>query len=147
MVETIARREEQRPTREERRPARDLTLPQSGIVTAVLTLLFIALFSFLAVREQQPPPAADASAPPTEFSAARALKHVEQIAQRPHPVGSQEHQRVQEYIFDQLSALGVEAQVQEAEVMSPFQTSVTLMAKVKNVVARLKGSGGGGKAL
>jgi hypothetical protein len=139
MVETIERREERRLTR-------DLALPQSGIVTAVLTLLFIALFSFLAVREQQPPPAADASAPATEFSAARALKHVEQISQRPHPVGSQEHQRVQEYIFGQLSALGVEAQVQEAEVMSPFQTSVTLMAKVKNVVARLKGSGGG-KAL
>jgi hypothetical protein len=146
MVATTARREEQRPTREEQRPARDLALPQGGIVTAVLTLLFIALFSFLAIREQQPPPAADASAPATEFSAARALKHVEQIAQRPHPVGSQEHERVREYLLGQLTALGAEAEVQEAEVMSPFPSAVTLMAKVRNVVGRLKGSGGG-KAL
>src|ERR1051326_5024709 len=136
MAETTARQEGQRLTR-------DLSLPQGGIVTAVLTLLFIALFSFLAIREQLPPPAVDASAPATEFSAARALKHVEQISQRPHPVGSQEHQRVQEYILGELSALGVDAEVQEAEVMSPFPNAVTLMAKLKNIVARLKGSGNG----
>src|ERR1043165_297363 len=139
MAETTARQEGQRLTR-------DLSLPQGGIVTAVLTLLFIALFSFLAIREQLPPPAVDASAPATEFSAARALKHVEQISQRPHPVGSQEHQRGQEYILGELSALGVDAEVQEAGVMSPFPNAVTLMAKLKNIVARLKGSGNG-KAL
>ena len=42
-------------------PERDLTLPQGGVVTAVLTLLFIALLAFLAVREHLPPPPARSS--------------------------------------------------------------------------------------
>lgn len=129
-----------------RPPARDLTLPRGGLITAALTLLFIALFAFLAIREHLPPPAADASAPDAEFSAARAFKHVEQISRRPHPVGSEEHRRVREYLLGELSALGVTAEVQETEVMSPFRASVTHMAKLNNVVARVEGSGGG-KAL
>ncbi|HWS85816.1 MAG TPA: M20/M25/M40 family metallo-hydrolase [Pyrinomonadaceae bacterium] len=131
---------------EGRPPARDLALPRGGFITAFLTLLFIALFAALAVREHLPPPAADAGAPATEFSAARALKHVEQISRRPHPVGSEEHARVREYILGELSALGVAAEVQEAEVMSPFRASISQMARLKNVVARLEGSGDG-KAL
>ncbi len=127
-------------------PARDVVLPRGGIVVAVLTLLFIALLSFLAVREHLPPAALGADAPAAEFSAARALKHVEQISQRPHPLGSEEHARVREHILNELSALGVPGEVQEAEVMSPFRSSVTQMAKLRNVAARLEGSGDG-KAL
>lgn len=127
-------------------PARDLTLPPSGIITSILTLTFISLFGFLAIRDQLPPAAADASAPLPEFSAARAMRYVEQISQRPHPVGSAEHQRVREYIVNELTALGVVPEVQEVDVMSPFRSSVAQVARVRNIVARLEGSGDG-KAL
>lgn len=125
---------------------RDLTLPSSGILTCTLTLLFISLAAFFAIREQLPPAAADASAPLTEFSAGRAIKYVDQISQKPHPVGSAEHERVREYIVNELTTLGVVPEVQEVDVMSPFPSSVTQVARIKNIVARLKGSGEG-KAL
>src|ERR687888_2018514 len=48
----------------------------------------------------------------TEFSAERAMKHVYAIAQKPHPVGSAEHDRVRDYIRAQFTALGVDPAVQ-----------------------------------
>ena len=140
MAETCVPQEEQSRTS-------DLTLPQSGIVTSILTLLFISLIACFAIRDQLPPAAADASAPLAEFSAGRAFKYVEQISQRPHPVGSEEHKRVREYIVNELTALGVTPEVQEVNVMSPFPSSVTQIASVRNIVAKLAGSGGGGKTL
>jgi hypothetical protein len=131
---------------DEETTVRDVTLPRGGVVAAALTLLLIAALSFLAVREHLPPPALDAGAPASEFSSARALKHVEQISQRPHPLGTAEHTRVREYILGELSALGVPGEVQETEVMSPFRSSVTNVGKLYNVAARLEGSGAG-KAL
>ena len=54
-------------------------------------------------------PPVPASAPPSEFSAERAMAHVEQIAQRPHPVGSADHARVRDYLVGALGALGLKA--------------------------------------
>ena len=128
-------------SQEEQSRIHDLRLPQSGIITSILTLLFISLFACFAIREQLPPAAAAASAPLTEFSASRAIKYVEQISQRPHPVGSEEHRRVREYIVNELTALGVTPEVQELDVMSPFPSNINQVARVRNIVARLEGSG------
>ena len=54
------------------------------------------LVSGFAIQAQTPPPALPADAAAHQFAAGRAHKHVEAIAQRPHPMGSPESQRVRE---------------------------------------------------
>ena len=69
----------------------------------VIAFLFVAICVVFAERANRPPAAVPASASPTVFSAERAMKHVLAIAQRPHPVGSAEHDRVRDYLIAQLS--------------------------------------------
>ncbi len=42
------------------------------------------------------------------------MKHVLAIAQRPHPIGSAEHDRVRDYLVAQFSNLGLGPQIQNA---------------------------------
>ena len=82
-------------------------LARLGSAFALLALLAIAI-----LRVSRPPSPVAATAPDTVFSAERALRHVEQIAVRPHPMGSAEHDRVRDYIVAQLTQLGIKPQIQ-----------------------------------
>jgi hypothetical protein len=104
--------------------------------------LFLAVLACVAVRLVQPPRAVADTASPAEFSSARAMRHVRAIAQRPHPTGSEEIERVRRYIVGELSALGVRAEIQEAEVV-PTQARAgwpAPAARVRNIVARVPGT-------
>jgi len=101
--------------------------------------LLLAVVALLSVASIAPPPARGADAPVTEFSAARALAHVEAISRSPHPVGSQAHEEVRAYLLRVLAELGVQARVQESRVALKA-AGVTHAALVKNVIARLPGT-------
>ncbi|HEX2270175.1 MAG TPA: M28 family peptidase [Pyrinomonadaceae bacterium] len=60
-----------------------------------------------------------------EFSSARAMSHLAQIAKAPHPVGSTAHTQVRNYILNELTVLGLKPEVQETSV--------------SNIVARING--------
>src|SRR5712671_8038802 len=75
-------------------------------------LLLLCAASIL--RVARPPSAVPATAPDTVFSAERAMRHVEQIAQRPHPMGTGDHDRVRDYIVGQVSALGLRPEIQQS---------------------------------
>jgi hypothetical protein len=79
-----------------------------------IAFLFVAICIVFAEHVSRPPGAIPENAPPTAFSAARAMKHVRAIAQRPHPIGSAEHDRVRDYLVAQLRNLGLEPQIQNA---------------------------------
>jgi hypothetical protein len=79
-------------------------------------------------------------APETEFSAARALKHLKVIASEPHPVGSPAHSRVRDYLVQQIEALGLEAEIQTATAVVNYRR--TRVVRAQNVMTRLPGSGG-----
>lgn len=111
-----------------------------------LLLFIIAGSVFLALRLTNPPHSIPASAPAAEFSSGRALKHVELIAAKPHPIGSLSHREVRDYLLQQLSTMGLNPEVQQTAVVNRRRSSSINAATVENVVARLKGSGGG-KAL
>src|SRR5450756_2867588 len=81
-------------------------------IGVALGLLVLCAASIL--RVARPPRAVPATAPDTAFSAERAMRHVEQIAQRPHAMGTADHDRVRDYIVEQLSALGLRSQIQQA---------------------------------
>jgi hypothetical protein len=67
------------------------------------------------------------------FSVDRAFRHVEAIARRPRPVGSEENARVREYLLRELSALDLKTEVQG------YRTTGDRPLDVKNVLGFLPG--------
>jgi len=110
----------------------------------VLAVGFLLLCAFSIFRVARTPSAVPATAPDTTFSAERAMRHVEQIAQRPHPMGSADHDRVRDYIVGQLSALGLDAQIQQTTAIG---TRARQAGRVQNILARLPGSSPNGRAV
>lgn len=106
-----------------------------------LLLLFIALVAMVSLRPRLPAVKGE-TAPPEEFSAARALTHLREIARQPHPMGSAEHDRVRDYLLATLADLGVEAEVQAAVAVNDRWRPPRL-GSVENILARLPGTGGG----
>lgn len=106
---------------------------------AVLLLCAAALLYAVHVPSVVP-----ATAPASEFSAERAMQHVRVIAERPHPIGSEDHARVRQYLVDAIAALGLEPQVQEATAIG---TRYPEAGHVKNVLVRVAGSQLGGPAV
>ncbi|MEX2177477.1 MAG: M28 family peptidase [Gemmatimonadaceae bacterium] len=90
------------------------------------------------------PDVVPASAAADVFSAARAMAHVEEIAQRPHPAGSGDHARVRAYVMSEIAKLGIEPVIQETMGVG---TRYAAVGRVRNVLARLPGSQPGGPAV
>lgn len=115
------------------------------LLAAFIVFPGLVLLSLLATR---PPAVVGSDAPATEFSAVRAMAHVRAIAQAPHPVGSAEHTRVRNYLVEQIEKLGLSARVQEDTSARQAGPGAPLrLVRVHNVLTRLPGSGGTGKAV
>ena len=76
------------------------------LIGSLVVALLIAVLTLQVPR----PVAADAA--PGDFSAARAMADVREIARRPHPVGSADHARVQAYLLTRMAALGLQTSTQ-----------------------------------
>src|SRR5215469_1294960 len=110
----------------------------------VIAFFLVATCVLFAERASRPPAALPANAPQTAFSAERAMKHVVAIAQRPHPIGSAEHDRVRDYLVAQLSNLGLKPQIQNATGVGTRSADA---GRVQNIVARMPGRQSGGPAV
>lgn len=104
-----------------------------------LSALALAAAAALSIASLQPRSQRPAETDVREFSASRAMAHVESIAREPRPAGSQAHRQAREYILSVLRGLGVETEVQHGAANSiryglPFDS-----ATVHNVVARVRG--------
>jgi hypothetical protein len=104
----------------------------------------LALTAAVIIRDNRPPAPRPATAPATEISAERALEHLRVIAQRPHPPGTADHDRVKAYIVSQITALGLVPEVQEATAVG---TRYQVAGHIANVVTRLPGTKPGGPAV
>ncbi|WP_394841422.1 M20/M25/M40 family metallo-hydrolase [Pendulispora brunnea] len=115
---------------------RRLRLPDT---VGILLYIVVAL---LAIRSVVGRSAEDLVAEAPDFDLARAVNDVGAMAQHRHPLGSPEHDKVREYIEAELRAAGLEVHTQEA-------LSCTIIAfaencgRVRNVVGRIPGTGGG----
>lgn len=111
--------------------------PIAGLLLAVL----MVGGTFLALGLLRAPAVQPASAPPEVFSAERALEHVRALAARPHPVGSDEHDRVRDDLVTRLRTLGYEPQIEGGVGVARGLLAWTgAAAQVSNVVVRLAGS-------
>ena len=127
-------------------PAHVPAQPSVGIVTAkkdtvvsFLIILFVALFAYIGLNQSQRPAVVGVDAPATDFSAARAMKHLAVIAQQPHPIGSSDHAKVRDYIASELTALGLSPEIQKTSVVNTSLGAPFAAGHVENIVARLKG--------
>ena len=106
----------------------------------VVNFLFISFMAFLGIYLLNPPDAAFMNVPYNQFSSGRAMKHLEVIAQKPHPIGSPEHTKVRNYIFNELSALELNPQIQTTSVINSKWRTPQKAGTVHNIIAKLPGT-------
>ncbi|MEX2350547.1 MAG: M20/M25/M40 family metallo-hydrolase [Flavobacteriaceae bacterium] len=111
--------------------------------TTFISFLILATLVYLSFKTLMPSKISDASTPETEFSSDRALKQLKVISEKPHYIGSDAHAEVREYLVSQLEILGLEPHVQKGFTLNK---NWRVLAKPKNILARIPGSGQG-KAL
>ncbi len=115
---------------------------RGGRAAEIVAALILALGTWLAFATAGLPGVVPASAPATAFSAERAMRDLQIIAATPHPIGTTAHDRVRDYLVDQLRKLGLsDVHVQSATGFNTLQGP--LAATVANVVGRKRGTGGG----
>jgi Peptidase family M28 len=130
---------------------RQVAPARAGATVAVLLVLTaLAVLALVAVLATAAPPARPADAAAGDFSAARAGEHVARIAQRPHPVGTDEQGQVRQYLVDTARAMGATVEVESSGAIRVAEESPFPSATVRNVVARVPGTApqtSGGSAL
>ncbi|MCA1658981.1 MAG: M20/M25/M40 family metallo-hydrolase, partial [Verrucomicrobiaceae bacterium] len=119
-----------------------MTPTSPGFTATLVSWLGLALVAFLAIWLQHTPAPIHATAAAAEFSAERAFQHVKAIAQSPRPVGSAGRAAARDYIFQQLSAFGLEPEIQKTTAVNSA-AALFFAGRVENVVARRKGTGNG----
>ncbi len=110
---------------------------KSDFVKSLSLLILIVVIPIIGFHLNKAPRSVPDDAPLTEFSAVRAMKHLEHIASKPHSIGTNEHSKVRDYIVDELKKMGIEPEIQIAEVFYPTQF---LAATVRNIIATLPGT-------
>jgi hypothetical protein len=106
----------------------------------IFTFLAILFLAFLGLSQLTPPAAVSAIAPLVEFSSSRAMGYLEAIAQKPHPIGSLEHTKVRDYIFNELTALKLTPQIQTTTVINPKWGTPFVAGTIHNLIAKLPGT-------
>lgn len=81
-----------------------------GVARIVALLAAIGLALLIGIRAATPPAVVPVAAPPTVFSAERAMTDIRAIAIRPHPTTSTDNARVRAYLVQRLGALGIAAE-------------------------------------
>lgn len=120
-------------------------LATGGLVDHGGRLRVVAALVAWAKVAERPPSSVPASAPKTEFSAGRAWGHLERIAgEEPTPIGSAGGDEVRDYLVDELTALGLDGEVQQGVGAHTFGTD-TVAGRVEHVVATLPGRGPTGR--
>ena len=116
---------------------------EHGFALKAAALLVAVLVAAAVVAYLQLPPAAlPASAPPREFSAARAFVHIQATAQVPHPDGTPENRAVRDYLLKTLDEMGVAAEIHRGIRDWGKHRTYAGIGMVENVLARIPGTGG-----
>src|SRR6185369_10382986 len=98
---------------------------------ALVAITLIVLLAVFSIARQAPPATDPANKQANEFSAARAMRHLEVIAREPRPMGSSTIAEVRQYLLGELNRMQLAPEEQVSDVGT------------HNIIARLKGAGSG----
>jgi len=104
----------------------------------LVLFLIIAGTIWLSLSTTRPPAVVPASAPETEFSAERAMKHVVAISREPHVTGSPEIYQVRDYLLGELRSLGLNPETQVVVAQNHFRENKVALAE--NIFAKIPGT-------
>ena len=109
---------------------------------AVKVTLFsiISASAFFSLYQLAMPRPAPSNISPESFSSARAMEHLKSIARKPHPVGSDEHEAVLNYLRSELASMNLTPEVQETTAASERRNFPGVGGMIKNVLVRLPGT-------
>jgi hypothetical protein len=116
--------------------------PKSHITSAASFIVLIVMIWY-AFHSQTPSSDVEDNLPETKWSTARALGHVKAMSLKPHYVGSDAHNEVRDYIKEEFQKLGLSVSTQKGYDISWNGN----MSQPENILARIKGSEPGNKAL
>jgi hypothetical protein len=115
------------------------------VLAAVAALAVLLVAALMLWSQQRVPSPGLASAPATEFSAVRAMRHVESVTGETRFTGSPNFARAQQYIQAQLRVLGLRPQLQRTVVVNRFSEDADPEAgTVTNIIARIPGTASSG---
>ena len=104
----------------------------NGSLLATLFLVTIMGFIYFTMMPQWVSGPTDLK----EFSTPKALEHIQKIAQKPHYIGTKNHDEVVDYLKLELEKLGLQPQIQEGTTLTEWGNLV----KSKNIIAQINGS-------
>lgn len=110
------------------------SLPPIALIAA------LAVLAWAGLRPLATPEVVPASAPATEFSAARAMEHLRVIASEPRIIGSSGHAATRQYLIEQIRALGIEPEIQTATAIVNEDGERFRAGVVDNILARVPGT-------
>ena len=103
---------------------------------SLLSALILSGFIFWVFYAMMPQSVSKNEGPLSEFSTQRALTKLDNIAKKPHYVGTENHKTVASYLETELQALGLETEIQEGYTLTDWGNLV----KSKNILAKIKGT-------
>lgn len=103
---------------------------------AALFFCAVVVLSLFAYWLSLPPAALPVTAPETEFSAERAIKHIEAVSQVTHPAGSEANDVVCDYIIARLKEWDIETEV----IHEPHTRGGNSVTWQRAVLARIRGT-------
>ncbi len=104
--------------------------------SSIFSALFILVILGFVFATMMPQMTATDDVPLSEFSTKRALEQVKHISEKPHFVGSENHEVVAANLQKELQKMGLETSIQEGFSFTEKGT----LTKCKNVLARIKGT-------
>lgn len=111
---------------------------QNHALPKVVIILGIGLAVFLAVYGTLPSKILPENTLASDFSASRAMRHMEVIAAEPRPAGTEGNLRAREYILGQLDQMGLEPVIQSVTVCGHFPKS--WCANPDNILVKIDGT-------
>jgi hypothetical protein len=111
---------------------------QTGYFYPLITIILIVALAWISILLTSPPKPKKHDSSAREFSAERAFKHIEHVAQWPHMTGTPEHDLVCNYLVNELERIGLEVDIQTTTIAD--YNGYYVYANVTNVVGRIRGS-------
>lgn len=101
----------------------------------------LLLTIWMVTQQWAVPGTGDINPEANEFSAQRAMKHLDVIASQPRPVGSEGHRLTRSYLKETLTQMGLEPQIQQTSTVLRFPDAPGYSAgTVENIMVRLPGT-------